>query len=41
MAEQMLKLGTLRISVWWDIYFREEDRWTEDTELPDPGIPSS
>lgn len=41
MAEQMLKLGTLGISVWWDIYFREEDRWTEDTELPDPGIPSS
>jgi hypothetical protein len=25
MAEQMLKLGALGISIWWDIYFSDED----------------
>jgi hypothetical protein len=26
MPEQMLKLGRLGISIWWDVYFSDEDK---------------
>ena len=38
MPEQMLRLGTLGISVWWDIYFSGEEKVPEDlTRSPERG----
>ena len=34
MPDQMLRLGTLNIGIWWDIYFSSED----EREPPPPGI---